>query len=267
MRPNIKLAVAHLGEHPVPVGPPGDAWGDLTGRCRSTVDTYITDVTRELGPPPSTAVLFCDQNKAFERLSLQWIAILLRKWGTPPWLQFALLALVADRQVQTCKGRYKGPLRYLLRSIGMGGTASPLLWNMGYDPIIETVAAAAASPCPTYVDDLASLVQQAEQALRVAIALPWASHCAGFLVQSHECRGLILTHVPEGLPELCEQLPITLGTTHSQLTIVRGLVPELTRRILASEFGEAAIADSWVWHEVSTRPHLFRRQDTSGGSL
>ena len=249
--PNIKLAVAHLGSDPVPVGPPGDAWNDLLGPFAPIVDGYIADSVRGLGPPPSTAVLFCDQNKAFERLSLQWIAGLLKHWGLPPWLQHALLALVADRQVQTCKGRYKGPLRYLLRSIGMGGTVSPLLWNMGYDPIIETVGAAAAGPCPTYVDDLASLVQQAEQALRVAIALPWASYCAGLLVQSHECRGLILTHIPDGLLDLCEQLPITLGKTHNHLNIVRGLTPELTRRILASEFGEA-VRDAWVWHEPCT---------------
>eukprot|EP00974_Lingulodinium_polyedra_P046006 4409431-Lingulodinium_polyedra.AAC.1 len=27
-----------------------------------------------------------------------------------------------------------GPQRTLLRSIGMGGTASTLIWNIGYDP-------------------------------------------------------------------------------------------------------------------------------------
>ena len=44
------------------------------------------------------------------------------------------------------------------RGIGMGGTASVLIWNVAYDPIIYATEAAAGSACPTYVDDTTCLV-------------------------------------------------------------------------------------------------------------
>eukprot|EP00959_Pyramimonas_sp_CCMP1952_P068942 1439135-Pyramimonas_sp.AAC.1 len=63
----------------------------------------------------------------------------------------------------------------------MGGTASPLLWCMWYDPLITALASIAADGDPAYVDDLAALLSTAKQTLRAAIALPWAAHAAGLL--------------------------------------------------------------------------------------
>eukprot|EP00969_Alexandrium_andersonii_P065243 2873447-Alexandrium_andersonii.AAC.1 len=69
--------------------------------------------------------------------------------------------------------------RRLLRSGGMGGTPSPLLWAMAYDPVIEGVAEGAGSANPTYVDDLAAAIRGAAQALAVAPLPVVASHAAG----------------------------------------------------------------------------------------
>eukprot|EP00974_Lingulodinium_polyedra_P063949 6175589-Lingulodinium_polyedra.AAC.1 len=44
-----------------------------------------------------------------------------------------------------------GPHRGLKRSIGMGGTASTVLWNIGYDPVVH------ATQGPAYVDNLSGL--------------------------------------------------------------------------------------------------------------
>ena len=74
--------------------------------------------------------------------------------GLPAWQIRAFLALVDSRSVHFCWGSYKGPIRRLLRSVGMGGTASPLLWCIRYDPIIAGTASVSGAPCPTYVDDL-----------------------------------------------------------------------------------------------------------------
>eukprot|EP00959_Pyramimonas_sp_CCMP1952_P364411 7631189-Pyramimonas_sp.AAC.1 len=63
-------------------------------------------------------------------ISLKWVDSLFRRWKLPSWLLQALNSLVADRRVQICRDKYKGPERRLLRSVGMGGTASPLLWSM-----------------------------------------------------------------------------------------------------------------------------------------
>eukprot|EP00959_Pyramimonas_sp_CCMP1952_P243282 5085288-Pyramimonas_sp.AAC.1 len=43
---------------------------------------------------------------------------------------------------------------------------------------------------PAYVDDLAALLSTTKQTLRAAIALPWAAHAAGLLVEAHRRRGI-----------------------------------------------------------------------------
>eukprot|EP00959_Pyramimonas_sp_CCMP1952_P342304 7171338-Pyramimonas_sp.AAC.1 len=63
----------------------------------------------------------------------------------------------------------------------MGGSASPLLWSLGHDAVISAIASITGEDDPTYVDDLAALVSTTRQALRAAIALPWAAKAAGLL--------------------------------------------------------------------------------------
>ena len=245
--PNITCATEHLAQEPSRNPPPGPGADAFLGRYAGVVRDYIAHVTQGLGPSPATAVLFADQSKAFERLSLQFLAHLLRRWGLPVWVQHALLSLVAQRDVQTCKGPYVGPKRRLLRSIGMGGTASPLLWCMAYDPVIEAITAAAGDRCPTYVDDLAALLTTAEQALRASIMLPWASFAAGLLVESHTCRGLVVPAQPPGLQDLCDRLPVTLSRTDAGLPLVVGLVPDLVKRLIEHDLGADAVAGAWIW--------------------
>ena len=61
-----------------------------------------------------------------------------------------------------------GILRRLLRSIGMGGTASPLSWGVAYDPIVEGMFRAIGIEATTYVDDLAGLINGPAQAMRAS---------------------------------------------------------------------------------------------------
>ena len=65
---------------------------------------------------------------------------------------------------------------------------SPLLWCISYDPIILLMALVSGHRCPTYVDDLAALLQDAAQALRVCFLLPWVSRAIGLHVATHTCR-------------------------------------------------------------------------------
>ena len=53
----------------------------------------------------------------------------------------------------------------------MGGPASPLLWNMGYDPVLVGLSEALGIECPTYVDDLMALVRGPRQALEAVVRL------------------------------------------------------------------------------------------------
>jgi hypothetical protein len=101
--------------------------------------------------------------------------------------------LVAHRRVVWAVS--SGPLRTedLRRGVGIGGPASPLLWNASYDPIVWAVATASGAPCPTYVDDLAALVESVRQ-FRLALAmLLTASPLAGLNVEIHQCRRLRAT--------------------------------------------------------------------------
>eukprot|EP00974_Lingulodinium_polyedra_P043031 4131515-Lingulodinium_polyedra.AAC.1 len=63
----------------------------------------------------------------------------------------------------------------------MGGAASTLVWNIGYDPIVLAVRG------PTYVDDLAGLTVGVLQTLRLHFFLLVAGHAAGLRVATHSC--------------------------------------------------------------------------------
>ena len=96
------------------------------------------------------------------------------------------MALVESRSA-TAAGQV-GVLRRLLRSIGMGGTASPLSWGIAYDPIVEGMFRATGVEAPTYVDDLPGLINGPAQAMRASYYLIWASWAAGLQVTTHTCR-------------------------------------------------------------------------------
>ena len=57
----------------------------------------------------------------------------------PSWLRAALLDLTVGRVTRAASPLGLGPARALLRGVGMGGTVSPLVWAMAYDPAIEGV--------------------------------------------------------------------------------------------------------------------------------
>ena len=247
--PNITAVMAHLHSLPRPVPPPGPEWAAVLGPFLRVVEDYIARVVAELGPAPSTAVFFGDQNKAFERLSLQWLDAVLRDWAVPSWLYASLMALVGDRSVRFCRGSYRGPLRRMLRSVGMGGTASPLLWSIAYDPIISAASSVTGAPCPTYVDDLAALLCDTAQVLRLALFLPWASWLAGLQISTHECQGLLFPCSPEALDVAVDTLPIRVRTLPDGQSFVTGFPPPLLRELLAVVLPSALISTSAL-HEV-----------------
>eukprot|EP00974_Lingulodinium_polyedra_P100788 9764438-Lingulodinium_polyedra.AAC.1 len=61
------------------------------------------------------------------------------RWRLPRWALSVAGALVTDRAVQARIGGWRGRARALRRSVGVGGPPSALMWNMGYDPIVEAI--------------------------------------------------------------------------------------------------------------------------------
>ena len=109
-----------------------------------------------------------------------------------------MLALARHRAVQARRGGTLGPVRLLSRSLGMGGTASPLGWNMSYDPIVWVLRTTISICCPTYVDDLAALTTGPSQTFRAQFLLLVAGHAAGLRVLTHRCQWLLIhdPHLP-----------------------------------------------------------------------
>eukprot|EP00974_Lingulodinium_polyedra_P043347 4162954-Lingulodinium_polyedra.AAC.1 len=64
------------------------------------------------------------------------------------------------------------------RGVDMGST---LVWNMGYDPIVEAIGG------PTFVDDLAGLHRGPRRAFRMQYVLFPAGRVAGLAVATHSC--------------------------------------------------------------------------------
>ena len=169
--PNIRRAYQRLeAEMGNPRGT-GRLWSDILGRCQDSIDSYIEQHLLESGEHTEhntpggqlhkeAAVLLADQKQAFERLSIKWLKRVLER---------SFMALVETRSVSAA-GQI-GILTRLLRSIGMGGTASPLSWGVAYDPIVEGMFRAIGVEAPTYVDDLAGLINGPAQAVRASFYL------------------------------------------------------------------------------------------------
>ena len=74
---------------------------------------------------------------------------MLKRWRMPRWLVRGLLDQVIRRAARACLRGRLGEVRLLRRGIGMGGTASILIWNMGYDPAFTAVEIATRTRVPS----------------------------------------------------------------------------------------------------------------------
>ena len=99
-------------------------------------------------------------------------------------------------------------MRKLARSIGMGGTASPLAWLLCFDPIVELVGNATGVRRPTYVDDMTCLTCGAGQTVRAFSTLLFAGHAAGLLVKVHRCRWLVVRGAGDDVMAVLRDLPV-----------------------------------------------------------
>ena len=275
--PNIRRAYQHLEAN---MGEPGDAgplWHDMIGSCSASLDAFIEQHLLECGehaqPISSSerlereaAVLLADQKQAFERLSIGWFRKVLDGWRFPVWVRRSFMALVEHRSV-TATGRY-GLLRRLRRSIGMGGTASPLSWGIAYDPIVEGMSRAISVDAPTYVDDLAGLINGPRQAIRASYYLIWASWAAGLQVTTHTCWRLTYASDSHDLRTACARLPVKTWLSEDGCRHVAGMPPALLRNMLSDLW---PVAGTWQWRQASdapalSRPHLSPTANTQGGA-
>ena len=130
------------------------------------------------------------------------------------------------RFVCSCSPAGLGPARRIWRGIGMGGTASPFVWVMGFDPIIDGVVDAFGVQLPTYVDDSVALTTGPRETLAVGLFLIVASRCAGLQIQVHTCEATLVDSDMETVRGLFRALPVSLAAREGQ-TVLRGLPSRL----------------------------------------
>ena len=216
---------------PAPSRPPDRDW--LAALCGPHHDLVWEDATEDTRADlDSPAILFADQNKAFERVSYPWLAAVLRGWGFDPWVLRSFLALNVGRSVVPARPGRTRSARRLACSVGMGGTVSPLAWGIAYDPIIVCVHRVSGCDAPTYVDDLAALIRTALQARLASHALVFASWCAGLVVSAHDCRRLRVWDWSGEDRRLASTLPVTVRPRTDGSVELTGLPP----RLMASAF-------------------------------
>ena len=219
----------------------GKLWNDILGGCQNSLDSFIEQHLLESGEhternsPSGTlnkeaAVLLADQKQAFERLSIRWFKRVLDGWQFPIWVRRSFMALVESRSV-TAAGQI-GVLRRLLRSIGMGGAASPSSWGIAYDPIVEGMFRAIGVEAPTYVDDLAGLINGPAQAMRASYYLIWASWAAGLEVSTHTCCRPTYASDSHELRTACARLPVKTWLSDDGCRHVAGIPPTIMRTLI-----------------------------------
>ena len=189
--PNITAAYKHLdtvrtdewddGRHPI--------WEQVLKDAAAPVQA-VSQIGAEHVSRDEPAVLFADQNKAFERLLVSYLIEVMDRWGFPLWIKRGLLASVVHRQVASVVGGVKGTPRDILCGLGMGGPASPFLWCLAYDPIVWALHIATKVDTPTYVDDLAALTYGPSKTVEAQLFLIAVGRVAGLYTEPHHCTTL-----------------------------------------------------------------------------
>eukprot|EP00972_Heterocapsa_arctica_P010313 1515321-Heterocapsa_arctica.AAC.1 len=122
--PNITRAYEHLaGAGPRGLGSIGPLWADVLGEAASAVEAFCASLSND-AVDRCPAVVLADQSKAFERMGLAWLRLVLDAWDFPAWVRESLLALVSGRGVRACIAGGMGAIRAIRRGLGMGGPAS-----------------------------------------------------------------------------------------------------------------------------------------------
>ena len=185
------------------------------------------------------AATLADQSKAFERLSLPWLIRVMRGWQMPSWVICAFLCLIFGRGVRAIIRGKHGILRLLQCGLGLGGPASPFLWNFAYDTLVTGLAVTLCIACPTYVDDLCALTVGPVQVMRLFLRLLAAGKAAGLVTDVHKCSWLTARFLRDRAARVLHAFPVAVSQTcpRSGLFTVTGIPGDLSLAILTAAFG------------------------------
>ena len=96
-----------------------------------------------------------DTNKAFDSIDHEWIQLVLRKTGFPPWVRFFVRGTLTGVKVAPYFGATPADWIAILRGVKQGCPLSPLLFILCYDPLLYELSKGKFNGCYAFADDLA----------------------------------------------------------------------------------------------------------------
>ena len=133
-------------------------------------------------------VLQVDLNKAFERVSSQWILLALSAFGIPHWLFMVIQFFLTGRRSQFKIGRHLMAVIIMLCGLDMGNGLSPFTFCISVDPLLELLENVQnVEIVKAYMDDL-QIGTNSMKARKVSQHLiKLFASASGLVVTSHTC--------------------------------------------------------------------------------
>jgi hypothetical protein len=159
-----------------------------------------------------------------------------------------LLCVIFNRGVRAIIRGKHGILRFLQCGLGMGGPASPFLWNLAHDPLVTGLAVTLRIACLTYVDDLCALTVGLVQVTRLFLLFLAAGQAAGLVTDVHKCSWLTARFLRDRAARVLHALPVVVSQTcpDSGMYTVTGIPGDLSLAILTAALGSDWAAGSAV---------------------
>jgi len=129
-----------------------------------------------------------DQMKANEMLCVRLLVKVLQALHVPQWIVILTLARLQPRGVRIRVDQYIGLVIWLARSLGMGGPAVPMFWDIAYDVVVTFIQAIpGVIGAPTYADDMQLVGTSLRSLACTQTLMLWFQSVSGLAIAQHSC--------------------------------------------------------------------------------
>ena len=149
-------------------------------------------------------ILFHDFEKAYDRLSREYLSALLAKIGAPPWVRLMINSLLSNITASPILHSPHPTVIRMLNGLKQGCPLSPILFNLALDPLLTSLPAELDTRA--YADDVAC-GSTSFKTIRQALSLFDRFSTASGLSTSHAKTGMVSTTLRQQA-DLARLLPL-----------------------------------------------------------